>query len=300
MDFKRKFKVYVFPTLFLILPAVAGIFWEFFNRYYRGQTTPFLYPALGLLLLSLFFWVKRKWIYILLLAGTAVFLFFFFRHLLDRNSYPHSVVYYYRHWSLDTRTGKIKLSDPIGPYPPAIGAYVSCNFTLKNWQDFLNTQPLLCTGFDKNHRLKMVLNDSDGLQGPVREFQVNFFFVDRKSLMGEPLDRWALRIAFKPNHQGISPHYGIQAIYEVYEREIRPGQSKIVESFSRNPDGSLKNFTESPLIKFSQKDVYALYGPDGGLIEIPRMNRRSFSFPAKIDVQRYENYELPRYLSSLN
>ncbi len=298
MQVSRRVKLYLFPALVMLPPAVAGIAWEVYNHYYRGIGTPFLYPSLGLFLISLFFWAKNKWAYILLLTVTGVFLFFFLRHTLWIKGSATSVVYYYQSWTFDTRKGTIEPKDPLGPTPPASGGYLSCNFSFNRWLDYLNTQPQLCTSFDKDHRLVMFLNDSEGMGGSLREFQINYFTVDRKSLLGEPLDRWALRLAYRPVLQGIKKRYQLLAIYQVYEREIGKGKSKIVESFSRKANGTIKTFTESPLIKFSQKDVYALYGFDGELIEIPNRGNRNFSFPGRIDVRGYQRYDLPPYLSS--
>jgi hypothetical protein len=298
MDPARKKKLYFLPVLFLLIPALAGLALEIYHRRYRGIGTPFLYPAIGLILLSLYFWARRRWVYFLLLSITPVFLFFFFRNALWLESYPPSVVYYYRHWSLDTETGLLRLQKPTGPHPPTSGAYVSCNFTLKSWLDFLRTQPTLCTAFDDQLRLQMTLNDGEGSSGPIREFQLNYFSMDRKSLLGEPLDRGALRIAFTPRAPGLRPKYQVKEIYQVFERELTTGKNKIVESFSRNGKGNLVSFTESPTLKFTEGDVYALYGPDGGLVEIPRRGNRNYSFPAKIDIRNHEVYHLPEILDS--
>lgn len=298
MDPGRKRKLYFLPVLLLLLAALAGLVLEAYHRYHRGIGTPFLYPSLGLILLSFYFWARRRWIYFVLLAITPVFLFFFFRHALWLDSYPSSVVYYYRHWSLDTQTGLLRLKKPMGPHPPLSGAYVSCNFTLKSWFDFLKTQPSLCTAFDEKLRLEMTLNDGEGSSGPIREFQLNYFSIDRKSLLGEPLDRGALRIAFSPLRPGLRPKYRIHEIYQVFERELEPGKNKIVESFSRDGEGKLVSFTESPILKFTGRDTYALYGPDGGLVEIPYRGNRNYSFPAKIDIRNHEVYHLPGILVS--
>jgi hypothetical protein len=297
MDPVRRQKLYLIPVLFLMLAAVAGLVLEFYSRHFRGIGTPFLYPSLGFILLSLYFTVRRRWLYFVLLGITPVFLFFFFKDGLWLDNYPASVVYYYHRWSLNTQTGLLRLHQPMGPHPPTSGAYVSCNFSFKNWLDFLKTQPTLCTGFDDQLRLQMTLNDGEGSSGPVREFQLNYFSVDRKSLLGEPLDRSALRIAFLPKEKGLQPKYKIHEIYQVFERELEPGKNKIVESFSWNATGGLVSFTESPTLKFTGKDVYALYGPDGDLMEIPNRGNRSYSFPAKIDIQHYEVYHLPGILS---
>jgi hypothetical protein len=298
MDAERKRKLYLIPVLLLLIPAGAGLGWELYHRYYRGIGTPFLYPSLGCILLSFYFLARRRWVYFLLLGITTLFLFFFFKNALWLESYPSSVVYYYRHWSLNTQTGLLRLQNPMGPHPPTSGAYVSCNFTLKSWFDFLKTQPSLCTAFDENLRLQMTLNDGEGNSGPIREFQLNYFTIDRKSLLGEPLDRGALRIAFTTRTLGLRPKYQVQEIYQVFERELEPGKNKIVESFSRDETGKLVSFTESPILKFTGRDVYALYGPDGGLVEIPNRGNRNYSFPAKIDIRNQEVYHLPGILGS--
>lgn len=296
MASKKWLKINFFP-LFILLPlALAGLFWEGFNLYFRGLHTPFLYPALGLILLSLFFWIKNKWAYLLLLLLTAGYMVFFLKQTLWTQERASSVVYYYRNWSFDTFSGLIHPKQPIGPHPPDTGAYLSCNYSLDHWRDYLNLQPRLCTFFDEDHRLMMFLNDTQEGDLALREFQMNYFNVPRKSLLGETLDRWALRLAYRPPSEATKNKYQLLAIYQVYERQIDRYRSKIVESFSRKPDGSLETFTESPLLKFTQKDVYALYGFDGELIEIPNRGRRNYSFPARIDVRGYESYDLPETL----
>lgn len=296
MDPVRKKKLYFLPVLLLSLAALAGLVLEFYYRHYRGIGTPFLYPSIGCILLSLYFSVRRRWAYFVLLGITPIFLFFFFKYGLWLDNYPPSVVYYYHEWSLNTQNGLLRLQKPMGPHPPTSGAYVSCNFSFKNWLDFLKTQPTLCTAFDDQLRLQMTLNDGEGSSGPVREFQFNYFFVDRKSLLGEPLDRSALRIAFLPRNKGLRPKYKVKEIYQVFERELEPGKNRIVESFSWNSVGGLVSFTESPTTKFIQWDIYALYGPDGGLVEIPHRGNRSYSFPAKIDIRNHQAYHLPNIL----
>ena len=297
MDPVRKKRLYLLPVLLLSLAALAGLVLEIYYRHYRGIGTPFLYPALGCILLSLYFSVRRRWLYFILLGITPIFLFFFFRNGLWPDTYPPSVVYYYRYWSINTETGLLRLQQPMGPNPPVSGAYISCNFSFRNWLDFLKTQPTLCTAFDDQLRLQMTLNDGEGTSGPIREFQLNYFSVDRKSLLGEPLDRSALRIAFMPRTKGIRPKYKVKEIYQVFERELEPGKNHIVESFSWDGAGGLVSFTESPTLKFTGKDVYALYGPDGDLMEIPNRGNRSYSFPAKIDIQHHGVYHLPGILS---
>jgi hypothetical protein len=130
----------------------------------------------------------------------------------------------------------------------------------------------------------------------VREVQVNSFQVDRKSLLGEPLDRSALRMAFEAVEKGWRPKYRLRSVYQVFEREIQPGITKIVETFSRDSRGRLKSFTESPLLKFSPQDIYALYDGDGALVEIPRSKEKNFSFPASIDVARHKEWQVPAWV----
>lgn len=298
MDRLKKIKFYLFPILFLILPACIGLFFEFYNHFYRGVSTPFLFPSIGLILISVFFWVKKRWLYFALVGVTAAYLIFFFQFAIWKKSSPPSLIFNYESWELNTATGQIKLKIPIGTFPPSSGSYISCHFSLKSWTDYLNMQPILCTAFDDQLRLKMFLNDHETDEGLLREVHVNQFRVDRKSLMGEPLDRSALRIAFSPLDKGIRKKFKVKAIYQVYEREISPGKTHIVESFSRDSKGNLKSFTESPLLKFANKDVYAVYDHRGILVEIPRMKSRTFSFPAKIDINLYKNFQLPPILTS--
>lgn len=300
MNLSYKLKIYFFPILFLIVPAIFLIYFHLFNLYFRGVHSPFLYPALGLLLLSCFFWIKKRWVYFLLMGITAVYLGVFFGFLLLRESPPGSVVYYYRNWLLNTQTGLLTLKKPVGPQAPPEGSYISCNFNLKEWKNYFETQPVLCTAFDPQLRLQMFLNDHDTAEGTVREVQINFFRVERKSLLGEPLDRSAIRIAFDLVGKNLQPKYRLRTVYQVYEREIRPGLNKIVESFSRDYRGRLRSFTESPFSKFSDQDVYALYDADGVLVEIPRSKAKNYSFPALIDIGHYREYQLPEIINADN
>lgn len=298
MNFAKKAKFYFFPILFLVLPALAGILLEIYNRYYRGISTPFLIPALGLILVSLFFWVKRKWAYIFLMFATVLYTGFFLKHLFWQNAQPSFWVYNYRDWALNTQTGKIRLTGPLGNNSPVSGAYVSCNFSFGGWRSFLNFQPILCTAFDPQLRIKMFLHDQSTDAGQLREIQINQFRVDRKSLLGEPLDRSALRMAFIQKKGRLSPKFTLKAIYQVFERELSEQQTRIVETFARDAQGRLKSFTESPLLKFSNRDVFAVYNSQGYLVHIPRMKEKSFSFPAKIDIRSYQDYHLPKILKS--
>lgn len=286
-------KLLFLPFLFFNLLAAAGLGVELYNRHYRGVSTPFLLPALGLILLSLFFLIRKRWMYFVLVALTAIFTAVFLQVLFWQPYRRPSWVYNYRNWAMQTATGRLKLSHPLGPYSPASGAYISCNFSLIEWWQYLNTQPLLCTAFDAQLRLQMYLNDNETDQGLLREFQLNQFKVDRKSLLGEPLDRMATRIAFIRKAKGWWAPFKIKAIYQVYEREVSEGHTRVIESFSRDPQGRLKSFTESSLLNLTSKDVFAMYNGQGLLTEIPQMGGRSFAFPAKVDTTPFLNYNLP-------
>jgi hypothetical protein len=206
------------------------------------------------------------------------------------------MAYYYKDWKFNTKTGRIKLIHPLGFYPPAAGAYVTCSFALKSWLDYFDNQPILCTAFDDQLRILMFLNDHDTDEGTLREFQLNSFKVERKSLLGDPLDRSALRIAFIPLRNGLWPQFKIKKIYEVFEKEVEPGRTRVIESFSRKPSGALESLTESSLLNLTFKDLYAVYDQNGILVKIPRMNGRSFIFPAKIEVSRLAQYPLPPFI----
>jgi hypothetical protein len=289
-----RYKLFLIPFILLNLLAAVGFGIEAYNRYYRGVHTPFLLPAIGLLLLSGFFVVRRRWMYIGLGVVTAIFTALFIQIQLWVSYQRPSLVYNYRGWEMDSTTGRIHLASPIGPYAPASGGYVTCNFALNDWLQYLDNQPLLCTAFDEQLRLLMYLNDNDTDQGLLREFQLNQFKVDRKSLLGEPLDRMATRIAFIRNKKGVWPRYRIKAFYQVYEREIGTGQTRVIESFSRDAQGRLKSFTESSLLNLTSKDVFAVYNDQGLLKEIPQMGKRSFAFPAKVDTSPFLHYNLPQ------
>ncbi len=289
----RKILFYSFPVVFLWIPGFSGLSLELLNRYHRNLSTPFLLPSIGLFLVSGFFWIRRKNLYLLWLLINLAFLGFLVQNLLLTTESPFPLVRYYKSWEVKTDSGLIKLHIPLGNYPPNQGAYISCHFPLKSLKDYWNFQPNLCSGFDEKQRLEFFLNDQSSSGENLREIQVNYFDADRKSLLGEPLDRWAMRLAYLPHRNGLQMRFRLKSIYQVYEREIENGKSKIVESFSRNGQGQLKSFTESPKTKFTDSDIYALYGPEGELVEIPQKEGRQFSFPAKVDIRDYQNYQLP-------
>lgn len=289
-------KLLLIPFVVFNLLAALGFAIEIYNRHYRGASTPFVWPAVGFVLLSGFFVVRQRWLYIVLGALTVIFTAVLIQIMLWTDYRHPSLVYNFRHWKLETATGRIQLTDPIGPYPPVGGAYISCNFALTNWLQYLETQPLLCTAFDEQLRLLMYLNDNDTEHGVLREFQLNQFIVDRKSLLGEPLDRMATRIAFIRSREGLWPQHRIKALYQVFEREISPGQTRVIESFSRDATGKLKSFTESSLLNLTSKDIFAVYNDQGLLTEIPPMGKRSFAFPAKVDTTPFLQYNLPPWI----
>ncbi len=292
----RKTLFYSFPVVFLWVPGALGLALEAFNRYYRNLSTPFLLPSLGLFLVSGFFWIRRKNLYLLWILVNLIFLGFLIQSLILTTESNLPLVRYYESWEVKTESGLIRLHKPAGNYPPRQGAYVSCHFPLQSLRDYWNLQPNLCSGFDESQRVEFFIDDQVSSGENLREIQINYFYAERKSLLGEPLDRWALRLAYLPekNHFGI--RFKLKSIYQVYEREIENGKTKIVESFSRNGRGQLKSFTESPKTKFSDGDIYALYGPEGELVEIPQKEGRQFSFPAKVDIRDYKNYQLPSIL----
>ncbi len=295
MKIKRLF-LYLLPPLIFILPALVGISIDVYNRYYRGVASPLPCISYGLILISLFFLIRKRLAYFILTTLTFFYLVVFFVLGLWKGLDPRSAVYYYRNWWLNTRDGRIHLQEPLGNYPPATGPYITCSFTLRSWRDYLDNQPVLCTAFDKQLRMKMFLIDHDTESGILREFQMNEFRVERKSLLGDPLDRAAIRIAFIGTDKGLWPKYRIREIYQVFEKTIEGGQSRVIESISRNPQGRLKSFTESSLLNLTDKDVYAVYNAQGLLTEIPRLLGKTFVFPGKIDVGPILDYLLPERL----
>ncbi|HKX11549.1 MAG TPA: hypothetical protein VJP40_00245 [bacterium] len=284
------------PFLLFLIPGLVCLAVDVYNRYYRQIGSPFLAPGLGFFILSLFFLVQRRWAYFLLSFFTLVYigasltlgLWGDFRHA--------AVPQCYRQWSFDTVKGRIRLQEPLGRSAPPGGAYITCSFALRTWWDFVDNQPNLCTAFAEDLRVTMFLNDQDTDGGILREFQVNQFSLQTKSLLGETLDRGALRLAFLREEKKFRPNFELRAMYQVYEREITPGHSRVIESFSRDGQGKLKSFTESSALNITSKDIFAVYNSQGLLTEIPRLATKSFVFPARIDVSKVERYLPPRVI----
>jgi len=296
----KKFLLFLLPASFFLLPALASFGIEIYNRFYRGMQTPFLYLGIALLCFSLFFLVRRKrW---MIPVGVAVvfYLAFLGIHQPWQGMDNTNQVYYYRHWSLNSADGRIHLTDPFGYYPPNSGSYITCNFNIKGWLGYLDNQPSLCSAFDAQLRLSMFLNDHETDEGILREFQWNTFKVGRNSLLGEPLDRSALRVAFLEDRSSFLKKFQVKEIYEVYERQVQTEQSRIIESFSRKGDGKLKSFTESSLINLTPKDVFALYNSQGLLKEMPKLGKKSFAFPAHIDISSVADYSLPSQITNFD
>ncbi|HCU24713.1 MAG TPA: hypothetical protein DF383_06830 [Deltaproteobacteria bacterium] len=269
---------------------------EAWNRYFRQASSPFLAPALGFLVLCPFFLIRKRWAYIALSLLALAYVAASLTLGLWGDFQRASVVQCYRDWSFSTTQGRLRLSKPLGRNAPAAGAYISCNFALKSWWDYLDSQPNLCTAFDAELHVIMFLNDQEADGGILREFQINQYGLQGKSLLGEPLDRGALRIALNKTADRLWPKYKIKAIYQVYEQAISPGQTRVIESFARGPKGDLKSFTESSALNLDSKDLFAVYNSQGILTEFPRVPSRSFVFPAKIEVERVLKYELPRVI----
>ncbi|HEX5033637.1 MAG TPA: hypothetical protein VFW62_04090, partial [bacterium] len=266
---------------------------DVFNRYYRQLSSPFLAPGLGLFLLSLFFLVQRRWAYFLLSFLTLVYIAASLTLGLWGDFRRSAVPQCYREWAFNSVNGKVKLRQPVGKSAPAGGAYITCSFAMRSWWDYLDDQPNLCTAFAEDLRVTMFLNDQDTDNGILREFQINQFGLKTKSLLGEPLDRGALRLAYLREEKRFRPGYELKAMYQVYEREITPGHSRVIESFSRDGSGRLKSFTESSALNVTSKDVFAVYNSQGLLTEIPRLASQTFVFPARIDITRVERYKPP-------
>lgn len=288
----KRILLYFLPALIFLLPAALGLALEGYNRHFRGWMTPFLWVAIGLILISLLFLIRRKWALGLLGLINVVYVTFF---LVTRlwTLPPGPSVYYYRSWWLHSPTGRIHLVEPLGRYPPEKGPYLACHFQHENWVSMVKFQPSLCTGFDEGLRLAMFLNDHETEEGILREFQMNQFNVDRKTLIGDPVDRGALRIAYVSKSKGIRPRFEIREMYQVYEKELEGGQSRVLESISRDGKGKLRTLTESSLPNLTDKDLFAVYNQDGYLSRIPRMTTKSFAFPGKIDITGVRDYTLP-------
>ncbi|MFO1462816.1 MAG: hypothetical protein U1F66_03500 [bacterium] len=283
-----------FGVFALLGLACLGI--EGYNQYFREISSPFLAPGLGFLLLSLFFLIKHRKAYFVLSVLTLTYVAASLTLGLWGDFRRGSVVQCYRQWSFDTKTGRLLLKMPLGRAAPTSGAYVTCSFTLRSWWDYLDNQPNLCTGFDEGLRVLMFLNDQEVDSGVLREFQINQFQLQGKSLLGEPLDRGALRLALLRAGGRLRPTFQVKAIYQVYERVLGEGQSRVIESFTRDGQGNLKSFTESSALNLTTKDIYAVYNQQGILSEIPRLNTRTFAFPARIDVAPVLKYTLPPLL----
>jgi hypothetical protein len=281
------------PFLLFLLPGLVCLAVDAYNRYFRELNSPFLAPGLGFVILSLFFLVQRRWAYFLLSFLTLTYIAASLTLGLWGDFRRSAVPQCYREWFFDTVTGKLKLRQPLGKSAPPSGAYVTCSFSMRTWWDYLDNQPNLCTAFDENLRVTMFLNDQDTDSGILREFQINQFALQAKSLLGEPLDRGALRLAYLREERKFRPNYQLKAMYQVYEREIAPGLSRVIESFSRDGTGHLKSFTESSALNITSKDVFAVYNGQGLLTEIPRLATKSFVFPAQIDIKRIERYLPP-------
>ncbi len=281
------------PFLLFLIPGVACLGIDVYNRYYREVSSPFLAPGLGFFILSLFFLVQRRWAYFLLSFLTLAYIAASLTLGLWGDFRRTAVPQCYRQWAFDTVKGRLRLKEPVGKSAPAGGAYITCSFAIRSWWDYLDNQPNLCTAFDENLRVTMFLNDQDTDGGILREFQVNQFALQTKSLLGEPLDRGALRLAFLREEKKFRPNFQLKAMYQVYEREITPGHSRVIESFSRDGSGKLKSFTESSALNVTAKDVFAVYNSQGLLTEIPRLATKSFAFPGRIDVSKIEKYLPP-------
>ena len=292
----RKLKALWLPFALFALLGLACLSVEVYNRYFREISSPFLAPGLGLLVLSLFFLVKKRRAYFLLSLLTLSYVAASLTMGLWGDFTRNSVAQSYRQWAFDTVTGRLQLKLPLGRSAPNQGAYISCSFTLKTWWDYLDDQPNLCTAFDDGLRVIMFLNDQDIDGGVLREFQINQFGLQLKSLLGEQLDRGALRIALLRSEKKFRPNFVLKAIYQVYERELADGQTRVIESFSRDGTGQLKSFTESSALNLTDKDLYAVYNDQGILTEIPRLNTRTFVFPARIDVSGVAKYAIPPLL----
>jgi len=292
----RKLKALWLPFALFALLGLACLGVEAWNRYFRQIASPFLAPGLGLLILSLFFLVKRRRAYFALSLLTLSYVAASLTLGLWGDFRRPTVAQCYREWAFDTATGRLRLQIPLGRSAPNQGAYIACSFSLRGWWDYLDDQPNLCTAFDERLRVVMFLNDQDVDNGVLREFQINQFGLQSKSLLGEPLDRGALRIALLREPGRFRPEFRLKAIYQVYERELEEGQTRVIESFTRDGQGNLKSFTESSALNLTDKDLYAVYNAQGVLTEIPRLNTRTFVFPARIDVSGLVKYQIPPLL----
>lgn len=294
----KKLLLWILPSFVFLIPAAVGFGLEAFNRYYRGLASPLLWISIGFLMLGSLFLVRKRLLLWLMVLLTLFYLSaFLVLGLWKLKPYP-SVVHYYRTWWLHTPTGRLHLEQPLGYYPPASGAYVSCHFPFAGWKDLVRFQPTLCTGFDERLRLTMFLNDHETETGWLREFQTNNFLIQRKTLLGDPIDRGALRIAFVGEGKPLRPVFQIREMYEVFEKETEDGQSRILESISRDGRGRLKTLTESSLPNLTDRDLFAVYNSQGLLTKIPRISGKNVVFPGKIDVTPILEYRLPERIDA--
>lgn len=293
----KKLLLGILPALVFWIPAAFGLALELYNRYFRGLATPLTWISAGLILMSLIFLVRRRWLLWLLVLTNTLYLTIFATTGLWRLDLHPSLVYNYRDWWLHSPTGRLHLEKPLGPYPPASGPYVTCHFALNGWPGVINFQPSLCIGFDERLRLKMFLDDHETEDGWLREFQVNDFQISRKTLMGDPIDRGALRIAFVSKEKKLWPKFQIREMYQVFEKETEEG-TRILESISRDGKGRLKTLTESSLPNLTVRDAFAVYSSEGFLVKIPRVTGKNFAFPGKIDVSPLLEYTLPERIQA--
>jgi len=286
----------VIPALIFLIPAIGGIAIEIYNRQFREWATPFLWVAIGLILIGVLFLIRKSWALAILGLVNIVYLTLFLVMQLWTVHSDHTV-YYYRDWWLQTKNGHMHLEGPLGTFPPEKGPYISCHFSRKDWLSYVNFQPSLCTAFDEHLRLLMFFNDHETEEGLLREFQMNQFRIARKTLLGDPVDRMAIRIAFTSSGKGRSPEFTIREMYQVYEKELEGGQSRILESISRDSKGRLRTLTESSLPNLTDRDLFAVYNYEGFLTRIPKLSSKTFSFPGKIDVNPIMNYALPERIT---
>lgn len=293
---KNPKKILLIPAIFFIALATLGLGVDLYNRYYRALSTPFLAFSMIFLLVSFFFSVKKQAAFLFLTLGTVVYILVFLSLGLWRIS-PRGVTVYYQSATFNSMTGRLSLARRYGLYPPPQGAYLSCHFEIKNWKSYLDSQPDLCSGFDESLRLIFSLHDQSTPSGEQREMQWNSFQVERKSLLGETLNRAALRVTYQVKAGWFRKKYQAEEIYQAFEKEINSDQNRVAETFLRDGQGRLKNFTESSLPNLSSEDLFATYNAEGILVDVPAIVEKSFVFPAKIDVSLLRRYPLPRKIN---
>ncbi|MCP5468708.1 MAG: hypothetical protein H7A32_05520 [Deltaproteobacteria bacterium] len=291
-----KLKAHFIPIFLLVLPASFGLGVEVYNLYFRGMSTPFLWISVTLFLLSMFFWIRQTWLYVFLLLFLGAFLFYYLQFIAADSLAPKSSVYYYQRGYLNTQNGRLVLKKPLGKYPPQEGPYLACYFRIFEWKQYLNLQPRMCTGFDKSLRVNFSLNDQLAPEGRIREIQINDYHIERKSLLGEKLDRGALQLSYLSTEEKIWRNFRLQSTYEAYEREYQKNRFRVVESISRDAQGKIKRITESPLEVYSRPDQFANYGPNGKLKNAPKNQLKPFVFPKQIELKVYNNKGLPSRL----